>query len=76
VRIQQESKGRRGKTATVVTGLPGSERELDALLTVLKQHCGAGGAREGNVLELQGDHRERLKAKLEALGHQVKLAGG
>jgi translation initiation factor 1 len=61
---------------TIVTGLPGNERALDDLLKVLKQHCGAGGARVGATLEIQGDHRERLQAKLEALGHRVKLAGG
>ncbi len=76
IRIQREKKGRGGKTVTVVTGLPGAPRELDALLKDLKQHCGAGGTREGSVIEIQGDHRERLEARLVALGHQVKLAGG
>jgi translation initiation factor 1 len=76
VRVQRTAKGHGGKTVTAITGLPGGERELDALLKVLKQHCGAGGSREGTVLEIQGDHRERLRAKLEQLGHRVKLAGG
>jgi translation initiation factor 1 len=76
VRVQRTRKGHRGKTVTIVTGVTGSERELDDLLKVLKQHCGAGGARDGTMLEIQGDHRERLQAKLEALGHRVKLAGG
>ncbi|RJQ11097.1 MAG: stress response translation initiation inhibitor YciH [Dehalococcoidia bacterium] len=76
VRIQREKKGRGGKTVTIVTGLPGGTRELDALLKDLKQLCGAGGTREGSVLEIQGDHRERLEDRLIALGHRVKLAGG
>jgi translation initiation factor 1 len=76
VRIQRTSRGHGGKTVTVITGLPGGERDLDELLKVLKQHCGAGGTREASTLVIQGDHRERLRAKLEALGHQVKLAGG
>jgi translation initiation factor 1 len=76
VRIQRTSKGHGGKTVTIITGLPGGERELDELLKVLKQHCGAGGTRDGATLEIQGDHRGRLQAKLEALGHRVKLAGG
>ncbi len=76
VRIQRDKKGRGGKTATTITGLPGSEDELDTLLKALKQHIGAGGSREGRVLILQGDQRERLFARLEALGHRVKLAGG
>jgi len=76
VRVRRETAGRRGKTVTTITGLPNRPDELDALLKVLKQHCGAGGTREGAVLEIQGDHRARLQAKLTALGHNVKLAGG
>lgn len=76
VRVQRERSGRRGKTVTVVTGLPGSDSELDAVLKRLKQHCGAGGIRDGAVIEIQGDHRAAVQAALEALGHRVKLAGG
>ncbi|MGE4057030.1 MAG: translation initiation factor [Vicinamibacterales bacterium] len=76
IRIQREKKGRGGKTVTIVTGLRGSERDLDALLTTLKQLCGSGGTREDDALVIQGDHRERVKTKLESLGHRVLLAGG
>lgn len=76
VRIQRDRRGRGGKTATTITGLPGSEEELDTLLRALKQHCGAGGSRDGRTLEIQGDHRDRLLQKLEALGFRPKLAGG
>lgn len=76
VRVQRDKRGRGGKTATTVTGLHGSEAELDELLKTLKQHCGAGGTREGRVLAIQGDQRERLMEKLATLGHKPKLAGG
>ncbi|HEX6030962.1 MAG TPA: hypothetical protein VFY90_05990 [Tepidiformaceae bacterium] len=76
VRLRREKGGRGGKTATTITGLPGAEADLDSLLKALKAFCGAGGSRTGRVLELQGDHRERLQAKLESLGHKVKFAGG
>lgn len=76
VRIMRDRKGRGGKTATTIHGLPGSDADLDALLKRLKRVCGAGGSREGRVLVVQGDHRERLQADLEKLGHRVKLAGG
>ncbi len=76
VRIQRDKKGRGGKTATTITGLPGTEQELDALLKTLKQHCGTGGSREGRTLVLQGDQRERLLERMLALGHKAKLAGG
>ena len=76
VRVQRTSKGHGGKTVTIITGLPGTATDLEALLKVLKQHCGAGGTRDAATLEIQGDHRDKLVAKLEALGHTVKLAGG
>ena len=76
VRIQRDRKGRGGKTATTITGLPGSEADLDALLKTLKQHCGSGGSRDGRTLVIQGDHRDRLLERLLALGHKAKLASG
>ena len=76
VRVSRQKQGRGGKTVTLVTGLPGSEAELDALLKDLKQHCGAGGSRNGRALEVQGDNRERIRAYLETRGHKPRLAGG
>ena len=76
VRIRREKQGRGGNVVTTITGVPGSDDDLDALLKVLKRHCGAGGSRAVRTLEIQGDHRAKLQAKLEALGHRVKLAGG
>ncbi len=76
VRVQRDKRGRGGKTATTITGLPGSDAELDAVLKMLKTHCGAGGSRDGRTLVIQGDQRERLMEKLTALGHRPKLAGG
>jgi translation initiation factor 1 len=76
VRVQRQKSGRRGKTVTVITGLPGGDADLDAALKLLKQHCGAGGTRAGNTLEIQGDHRAAVQEKLAALGHRVKLSGG
>jgi translation initiation factor 1 len=76
VRVQRDKRGRGGKTATTVTGLPGDEAALDALLKTLKTYCGAGGSREARILAIQGDQRERLIEKLTALGYKPKLAGG
>lgn len=76
VRIRREKGGRGGKTVTTVTGLPGTEADLDAMVKTLKQLCGAGGTREDRVVVIQGDHRDRIQARLEALGHRVKIAGG
>ena len=76
VRLHRDRKGRGGKAVTVISGVPAAPAELDALLKTLKQHCGAGGTREGSELLIQGEHRERLRSKLESLGYRVKLAGG
>lgn len=76
VRVSRDRKGRRGKTVTVVTGLGGSDAALAQVATTLKRLCGSGGTiADGNV-EIQGDHRERVAAKLTELGYCVKLAGG
>jgi translation initiation factor 1 len=76
VRIQRDSRGRGGKTATTISGLPGTEMELDELLKSLKQFCGTGGTRDGRILVLQGDQRTRLMERLTVLGYRPKLAGG
>lgn len=76
VRVGRQTKGRKGKGVSVVTGLPLSGEELEKLAKRLKQRCGAGGAVKDGAVEIQGDHRETLVAELRALGYKVKLAGG
>ncbi len=76
VRLHRGKAGKGGKAATLITGLPGSEAELDATLKKLKQALGTGGSRDGRVLSIQGDQREALRERIEAMGHRVKLAGG
>jgi translation initiation factor 1 len=76
VRIRRETKGRKGKGVTTVSGIELPEAELKALAKQLKQKCSTGGTVKSGVIEIQGDHRELLKAELEKRGHQVKLAGG
>ena len=74
VRVSRETSGRRGKTVTVVRGIP--PRELDAVAGDLKRRCGSGGSAKDGVVEIQGDHRPKVVARLEAQGYRVKLAGG
>jgi translation initiation factor 1 len=64
------------RVVTVVTGLPGSERDMAALARALKSACGTGGTVKGGVVELQGDHRDAVEAALLARGLQSKRAGG
>lgn len=76
VRIRRETKGRKGKGVTTLTGILLAESELKALAKQLKAKCGTGGTVKDGVIEIQGDHRDTLKVELEKRGHQVKLAGG
>lgn len=76
LRIRRETGGRGGKTVTSVSGIPGSDADVAAMLKALKQLCGAGGSAEGHVVEIQGDHRERVRVYLEGRGLTVKMAGG
>jgi translation initiation factor 1 len=76
VRIRRETKGRKGKGMTTVTGLDLPDSELKELCSQLKKMCGTGGALKNGVIEIQGDNRDKIKATLEQLGHNVKLAGG
>jgi translation initiation factor 1 len=76
VRVGRETAGRSGKGVSVVTGLPLSAQALEALATRLKKLCGAGGAVRDGVIEIQGDHRDRLVQELIKLGYEAKRAGG
>jgi translation initiation factor 1 len=76
VRIQRESKGRGGKTVTVITGIPLDWTSLKDLAGELKRRCGTGGTLKDGNIEIQGDHRDLLVAELEKRGYKVKRAGG
>ena len=77
VRVGRETKGRKGKGVTILTGLPVRGQELEALARELKALCGAGGTvRDGGVVEIQGDHRDRIVRALEDRGWRVKRSGG
>ncbi len=66
--VRYERKGRGGKEATVVEQLGLSARERAEWLLAMKQALGCGGTLEGESLVLQGDHRSRVRAWLEARG--------
>lgn len=76
VRVMRDRKQRGGKTVTVITGVMGSEAELTALGQQLKKLCGSGGTIKDGNIEIQGDHCEKVMAKLTSLGYKVKRAGG
>ena len=76
VRVSRETKGRGGKAVTLVRGVALGPDALAALGKRLRAACGAGGTVKDGVLEVQGDHIERVMALLRAEGFVVKRAGG
>lgn len=76
VRILRETKGRKGKGVTLITGLAMNADELKQLAKELKQRCSTGGSVKGGTIEIQGDQRTLIHALLEQKGIKAKLAGG
>jgi len=76
VRLHRETKGRGGKSVTLVRGLTLPDAELRALASDLKQRCATGGSLKEGVIEIQGDRRELLRELLTQRGFTVRIAGG
>jgi len=71
-RLRLETKGRGGKTVTVIDGLPRNAAFVAALAAELRRACGTGGTAAAGAVELQGDHRERVRGLLAARGWGVR----
>ncbi|MDP2076067.1 translation initiation factor Sui1 [Hydrogenophaga sp.] len=76
VRVSRETKGRGGKAVTLVKGVALMGQELAELGKQLKAACGSGGTVKDGLIEIQGDHVDKVVAALQAQGHTVKRAGG
>ena len=76
VRVSRETKGRGGKAVTLVKGVLLDAAGLTELGKKLKNACGSGGTVKDGVIEVQGDHCDRVVELLKAQGHTVKRAGG
>lgn len=76
VRVSRETKGRGGKAVTVVKGVLLDDAALADLGKQLKTACGSGGTVKDGVIEVQGDHCERVMHVLKAQGFTIKRAGG
>ncbi len=75
-RVSRETKGRAGKAVTLVKGLALDAIALAVLGKQLRTECGAGGTVKDGVIEVQGEHVDRVMASLVARGYTVKRAGG
>jgi translation initiation factor 1 len=76
VYLHRESKGRGGKTVTLVKNLVLSDEKLKALAKKLKRSCGSGGTVKNGMIEIQGEHRDKISDVLGKLGYKVKISGG
>ena len=80
VRVHRETKGRGGRAVSLVRGITLPLAEMEALGKQLKTACGSGGTvkdgAHGGVIEVQGDHGDRLVELLKAQGFNAKRAGG
>ena len=75
-RVRRETKGRGGKEATVICGVPGGEAELKSLGKAIKQRLGTGGSIKAGQIVVQGDHVETILLFLKDKGFHAKKAGG
>jgi translation initiation factor 1 len=76
LRIKIESKGRKGKTVTLVEGFTGTEDDLTQLARDLKIRCGTGGSAKGGLIVLQGNFRDKALSFLLEKGYKARKTGG
>ena len=75
VRVSLQTKGRGGKSVTLVKGLPLDAAALAVLGKQLRSACGSGGTVKEGLVEVQGDHVAAVMAALQQQGYNVKRAG-
>ncbi|MBC7081563.1 MAG: stress response translation initiation inhibitor YciH [Thermoplasmatales archaeon] len=63
-------KRRYGKIVTIIGGIDSSV-DISEIAKELKKCCACGGTVKNNLVELQGDHKEKAKKKLEEMGFNV-----
>jgi len=76
VRVGRETKGRKGKSVSIISGIPLEDKALAQLARRLKSRCGSGGTVKDGVIEIQGDHRNLLVEELKKEGFSAKSSGG
>ena len=72
VRISVDSR-RYGKVVTVIDGIDENDIDINDLAKQLKNKCAAGGTSKDGRIELQGDHKKKVKAVLEEIGFRTEV---
>ena len=73
-RIMISSVARRyGKMVTIVEGINPADIDLDKLTTELKNYCACGGTHKDGKIELQGEHRQKVKQVLQKMGYTAEV---
>ena len=72
VRISVDSR-RYGKVVTVIDGIDENDIDINDLAKKLKNKCAAGGTSKDGRIELQGDHKKKVKAVLEDMGFKTEV---
>jgi len=72
IQIQKSTKGRKGKTVTLISGIQEDETTLKNLAKTLKQLCGSGGSMNDGTILIQGEHCTKIKVYFEQKGYKVK----
>lgn len=75
-KVKMRRERRRGKDMIVVFETRMSKSALQAILKQVRKSCGAGGTVKGDTIEVQGDHRDKMRELLEEQGIKVTWAGG
>ncbi len=70
LRIKLDTKQRRGKAVTLVTGFVGQEEDLNELGKLLKVKCGVGGSVKDGEIIVQGNMRNKVLEILQSEGYK------
>ncbi len=72
VKIYTDSR-RYGKIVTVIDGIDDNDIDINDLAKKLKNKCAAGGTAKDGKIELQGDHKKKVKEALESMGFKTEV---
>ncbi|MCK4456412.1 MAG: stress response translation initiation inhibitor YciH [Thermoplasmata archaeon] len=64
---------RYGKMVTIVEGIDAADIDIEDLAKRLKTKCAAGGTVKDGRIELQGEHKKKVKLALEDIGFTVEV---